>query len=194
MGNSIQAALQLYQHNLTPIPLIGKRPILKNWTNRFIETKIQPEEIINGIVDTYGNLVTFEGKNIGIITGQISNVIVLDFDDLTALTKLKKIGDLPPTWTVRSNRGLHLYFNYDARIPSMKLWDNIDILSDRKQVVAPPSIHPSGTVYSWYLSPTQINKANLPEWLIEYLLQLQYNGNYKFNEFSGEVKLCKKKL
>jgi len=90
------------------------------------------------------------------------------------------MGDLPLTWRVRTNRGIHLYFNYNDRIPSMKLWNNVDILSDKKMVVAPPSLHPNGTVYRWEISPKQVTKAELPIWFVDYLVNYQNrNGHEK---------------
>lgn len=59
----------------------------------------------------------------------------------------------------------------------MKLWGSIDVLSDKKQVVTPPSVHPSGTIYQWDISPDQIQKANLPHWLVEYLSQYKSKVN-----------------
>lgn len=178
LDKSIGAALQLLNYGLTPIPLLGKRPILKNWPIRFMDQRIQTNEIINGIVDQDDKIITYKNKNIGIITGLVSDCVVLDIDNLSTLTKLQKMGDLPLTWKVRSNRGVHLYFKYNHNIPSMKLWDSIDILSDKKQVVAPPSIHPKGTVYRWELSPKQVEKADLPLWLVEYILDNSRNGNF----------------
>ncbi|MBT2663853.1 bifunctional DNA primase/polymerase [Bacillus sp. ISL-45] len=179
MDKSIGAALQLLNYGLTPIPLLGKRPILKNWPSRFLDQRIQATEIINGIVDQDDKIITYKNKNIGIITGSVSDCIVLDIDDLSTLTKLKKMGDLPLTWRVRSNRGIHLYFKYNQDIPSMKLWDSIDILSDKKQVVAPPSIHPKGTVYRWELSPKQVEKADLPLWIVEYIFENRRIGIFE---------------
>ncbi|MCK0473910.1 bifunctional DNA primase/polymerase [Halalkalibacter sp. APA_J-10(15)] len=184
MNLSVLAALQLHQYGLTPIPLIEKRPILKGWSTRFIERPLQSDEIINGIKNPDGRNILYNNKNIGIVTGSVSNCIVLDFDDLTSHTKLEKLGQLPVTWTVRSNRGLHLYFNYTSEIPSMKLWDSIDILSDKKQVVAPPSLHPIGKKYVWVVSPKQVEKAELPKWLVEYLLE---NTNNQFKKTSTSI-------
>lgn len=171
MDKSIQAAQQLIDYGLTPIPLQGKRPIIKNWPTRFLEESIKHDDVINGIGDSDGKIITFTNKNIGIVTGKISNCIVLDIDDISELSRLEELGDFPLTWKVRSNRGIHLYFNYNNNIPSMKLWNSIDILSDKKQVVAPPSLHPSGTIYKWELSPKQVEKAELPSWFVEYILK-----------------------
>jgi hypothetical protein len=172
--------LQLFDYGLTPLPLVGKRPIIKNWPYRFNDKRIQKQEIIDGIVDSEGKIITYKNKNLGIVTGKVSNLIVLDIDNLSSLPKLKELGNVPKTWTVRTNRGLHLYFNYDDRVPSMKLWNSIDVLSDKKQEVAPPSVHPTGTTYQYGLSPSQIQKADLPVWLIEYLLKYKPDNNDSF--------------
>ncbi|MEI2354919.1 bifunctional DNA primase/polymerase [Mesobacillus zeae] len=125
---------------------------------------------MNGIIDQDGKIISYSNKNIGIVTGLVSNCFVLDVDNLATLTKLEKMGDLPLTWRVRSNRGVHLYFKYNNTIPSTKLWDSIDILSDNKQVVAPPSIHPSGTVYQ--PSPTLSTHDRLLYLAYTYVLNL----------------------
>lgn len=184
INKSVLAALQL-NYGLTPIPLVGKKPILKDWPNRFINDPIQQKEINEGIIDSTGKIIKFDDKNIGVITGAVSDCIVLDIDNLSSLSKLEKMGDIPLTWKVRTNRGIHLYFNNNDQIQSMKLWDNIDILSDKKQVVAPPSIHPNGTAYRWDLSPKQVEKAELPKWLVQYLSS---NQNFKIHEQASDKK------
>ncbi|TMN21919.1 bifunctional DNA primase/polymerase [Lentibacillus cibarius] len=165
MNTNTLAALQLFEYGLTPIPLIGKRPIVKNWSKRFLVHPLYKREIINGIPEN-NNLILFSNKNIGIITGQISNIIVLDLDELKLLPKLKEYGEIPPTWTVKSSRGYHFYFKYMDNIPSTRIWDGIDILADKKMVVAPPSVHPSGQKYYWIKSPKDTELAELPTWLI----------------------------
>ncbi|WP_053071927.1 bifunctional DNA primase/polymerase [Ornithinibacillus contaminans] len=177
MNTSILAALQLYQYGLTPVPLIEKRPLIKDWSNRFFEQPLKQQDIINGIVDPTGKTIRYDNRNIGILTGKISNIIVLDIDDTSLLNTLEKMGPLPDTWKVQTNRGYHLYFNYDKEVPSMKLWDKIDILSNKKQVVAPPSKHPNGRHYKWILSPKDVEKADLPEWLVDYLIDYSNQNN-----------------
>lgn len=179
MDKTIRSALQLYDYGLTPVPLSGKRPIVKQWSTRFLRSPLSKEEIVHGLPDRAGKVTSYEGMNLGIVTGSVSNVIVLDIDDMSSLTKLKQIGEIPATWSVQSNRGMHLYFNYDERIPSMKLWNTIDVLSDGKQVVVPPSQHPSGKIYGWIISPRMTTKADLPEWLVDLLFATKNNPTSK---------------
>jgi hypothetical protein len=79
---------------------------------------------------------------IGIITGAISNLVVLDFDDPALFQQFKtRYSDLAQTRTVQTRRGFHLYFHLPphVRIASRKI-AGIDLLSDGRYVVAPPSI------------------------------------------------------
>lgn len=194
MNRSILAALQLQQYGLTPIPLNEKRPLIDSWPTRFIDKPLKKSEIHNGLKNSDGRVVHYENNNIGIITGKVSNCIVLDFDDMSLLNKLKTFGEIPRTWTVQSNRGIHLYFQYDNSITNFKLWNDIDVLSDKKQVVAPPSIHPSGKKYKWLLSPKEVEKEKLPSWLLKILIEesktskisrTQYKNNHTFK--SNEI-------
>jgi len=177
--NTIQEALQLFRFGLTPIPLDGKRPIIKGWQNRFLDEPLTENDIVNGIKEKDGKVVTYKKQNIGIVTGKVSNVVVIDIDSKEALMRLKEMGDLPKTWTSKSNRGWHLYYNY-VPLPSCKPMDDVDFLSDKKQVVAPPSIHPSGHQYRWVISPSEIEKADLPKWFIQFIMnQKQIAQTYK---------------
>lgn len=115
--------------------------------------------------------------NIGIATGDISGVIVLDIDaqhgGALSLTNLEaKNGKLPETWTVHTGGGgLHLYFEYVEGIRNrVGVVPGIDIRSDKGYVVAPPSLHISGNRYVWddYNKPcTSFQRpAHAPDWLI----------------------------
>lgn len=177
MNKTLRAVIQLLDNGLVSIPLSGKRPLLKNWSTFFNKNNnnrdLTKDDVIHGIVDYSDKRITYENKNIGILTGEISNCIVVDIDDMNGLKRLTERGPIPKTWTVKTSRGLHLYFNYDPRVCSTKLWGQIDILSDKRQVVAPPSIHPSGTVYTWMISPKMVPKADPPKWLLELLFKQQ---------------------
>jgi putative DNA primase/helicase len=94
--------------------------------------------------------------NIGIATGAVSGVIVLDIDGRQGLETLKKLiaerGPLSPTHAVKTARGWHLYFRTPASgiaIPCSS-GNGLDVRGDGGYVVAPPSIHISGHVYRWF--------------------------------------------
>jgi len=105
-----------------------------------------------------------ETYNIAIITGRVSNLIVIDVDDPEKAKRL----NLPKTATVQTARGFHYYYQYPdgVIIPSKHYEDlGIDLKGDGGYVVAPPSMHPSGVQYKWLVPPDNI--VDFPEHLIE---------------------------
>lgn len=95
--------------------------------------------------------------NIGIVTGEISNLIVLDIDPKhggdAALGRLEqRFGPLSATVeAVTGGDGRHLYFAHPGGLTRNRagLAQGIDLRGDGGYIVAPPSIHPTGRPYSW---------------------------------------------
>lgn len=83
--------------------------------------------------------------NLAIVTGW-GNLVVIDFDNFQAYNSWQLETTLPPTYSVLTTRGLHLYFHLENSTASLKL-PGIDIQSYGKYVLVPPSIHPSGSSY-----------------------------------------------
>ena len=77
--------------------------------------------------------------NLGIITGKISGISVIDVDGEKGRDSIRGIV-LPPTRVVKTPRGYHYYYQYneDMRTVAGQL-DGVDIRSDGGFVVAPPS-------------------------------------------------------
>jgi hypothetical protein len=93
--------------------------------------------------------------NIGIATGAVSGIMVIDVDGekglATLLALVAQYAALPPTAVVKTARGWHLYFLMPAgcqRIPCSS-GDGLDVRADCGYVVAPPSRHASGHIYQW---------------------------------------------
>jgi len=114
--------------------------------------------------------------NIGIVTGEISNLIVLDVDPKhggdTALERLeRRYRPLSATVeAVTGGGGRHLYFAHPGGLTRNRvgLAQGIDLRGDGGYIVAPPSTHPSGGLYEWVAghTPEEIALAPLPRWLI----------------------------
>lgn len=100
--------------------------------------------------------------NVGIITGSISNLIVIDIDGDEAKRTFQAVAAalssnlqeaIKSTMSVRTGGGgAHLYFKTDKPINHKKLWvgeghNEVAIKGEGGYVVAPPSIHPSGKPY-----------------------------------------------
>ncbi|MBC7341179.1 MAG: bifunctional DNA primase/polymerase [Clostridia bacterium] len=111
--------------------------------------------------------------NIGLLTGEINQLIVLDADGREGLATLRG-KPLPPTPCARTGGGgLHYYFrhpgypvqNFVRKLPGL------DFRGDGGYVLAPPSLHPSGKRYEWVtgLALFEIELAPLPAWLVAIL-------------------------
>jgi hypothetical protein len=114
--------------------------------------------------------------NIGIVTGEISNLIVLDVDPKhggDAMLERLEYRFKPLSTTVKAvtgGGGRHLYFAHPGGLTPNRagLAQGIDLRGDGGYVVAPPSVHPSGRPYAWTSgrAPDEITLAPLPRWII----------------------------
>lgn len=128
-------------------PIHGKRPLLKDWESFTVKDY---EWLYPRYKDHIGN--------VGIVTGEASNIIVLDIDmhdqGMDEWQKLVKIHGEPLTPKVQSGSGgFHYYFKYEERVKHFKsgskvvknekgIGVGIDIKNARSQVIYPGSIHP----------------------------------------------------
>ena len=105
--------------------------------------------------------------NIGIVTGKVSGIAVVDLDSIEAI-KFAQENKFPKTPGVKTRPDrFHLYFKYKDGVRNFqqrKDLPNIDMRGEGGYVVAPPSIHELGHQYEWI--PTVgpgIPRADLPE-------------------------------
>lgn len=126
-------------------PNMGKHPRIK-W-DEYIRRLPTEEEITSWFGDLYA------GSNIGLVTGSVSKICVVDLDRSDGLDVVK--GQLKlPTNTLTSQTGgggMHLYYRLNGdTIPSrIGMIDHVDIKSEKGFVVLPPSKHKSGRSYQW---------------------------------------------
>lgn len=123
------------------------------------------------------------GANIGIPTGPVSDVLVIDIDAAkggwASADNLEAEGNLfPATRVVKTGGGgLHSYFRYPSgvtiRNSESKLALGVDVRGDGGYVIAPPSLHRSGNRYTWAsldgLDGDGNEFAPAPDWLLERL-------------------------
>ncbi len=119
-------------------------------------------------VVTDPEIASWQWPNIGIVTGAVSGVIVLDVDSADGEAELTRNG-VPETPCAKTSNGRHLYFKHPGGTVSnfVKRLPGLDLRGDGGYVVAPPSTHPSGAVYSWLVSPEDMPFADSPQWLID---------------------------
>jgi len=106
--------------------------------------------------------------NVGIVAGRVSGIIVLDDDD-GGETMRKNGWHVPPTPTVKTKRGYQYYFRCpEVGLPTFDVvTEKVEVRGDGAYVVAPPSVHHSGSVYEWVISPDEADLADPPAWLME---------------------------
>ena len=119
----------------------------------------------------------FPDANIGVVTGFLSGVFVLDVDgDLGAETLAqlqRQHGPLPRTWRSRTGRGEHIWFRFpseELRNTAGEIAPGLDTRGEGGYVVAPGSIHASGVAYEWQDDGDPVlgcDLAHLPEWLLD---------------------------
>lgn len=153
-------ALAYQQAGFSVIPVKrDKRPLLP-WT-RYQTTRASPEEI-----DSWWN--KWPEANIAIITGQISNLVVIDIDSPIGLEAYKaQFGEVHQT--CRQNTGkpgaLHLCFRPPSGVKlqnSSRTLPDVDTRGDGGYIVAAPSVHLSGAVYTWIVDPLESPDDLLP--------------------------------
>lgn len=116
---------------------------------------------------------------IGMPTGRVSGVIVIDldvregYDGADALRNLEDAyGELPETITaLTAGGGQHLYWKYpgwDVRNSASKLGLGIDVRGDGGYVIVPPSRMADGRAYEWEASNPD-GMAELPVWALRLL-------------------------
>ena len=112
--------------------------------------------------------------NIGLATGEVNNLVVVDVDDeeIWATFLATQAEGLPKGPKVKTGKGHHLYFSYptgrsirNSQTPGM----GFDIRANGGHVVAPPSIHPNGSVYEF--TTTEEKLPELPNWLLELIAE-----------------------
>lgn len=114
--------------------------------------------------------------NVGIVTGAVSGLAVLDVDarnggDETLRDLTAKHGPIPDTATVLTGGGgEHLYFRLPGGVAlrSCVLGPGLELKAEGSYVVAPPSLHAWGRQYDWELGrdPRTLPPAPLPDWLL----------------------------
>lgn len=119
--------------------------------------------------------------NVGIVTGPQSGFFVIDADTMEGHGKdgvgtlrgwIEENCDLPHTIEADSpSGGWHVYFRYpdgiDIQTNDNKLAPGIDVRGAGGMVLAPPSVRPDGTAYSWRNPPDFFDVADCPQWLLD---------------------------
>ena len=141
----LDQALQLLNQNISVVASRrdDKRPV-SNWTE--YQKRLPTKEELETWFKQDPNY------NIGIITGPISGLFVLDIESSVEINEFLKSHPVPPTTTVRTGSGgTHFYFQYpkEGTIPTKaRIFGKdskwlVDVRGAGGFVICPSSIHPT---------------------------------------------------
>ncbi len=115
--------------------------------------------------------------NVGIRTGTDSDLLVIDVDVAhggpdSLRSVLRRLGTLPEHPVAKTGGGgCHLLFQHPGgRVSSRQaVAEGIDIRADGGYIIAPSSIHATGSPYEWRVDPEKTPPPTIPELWLEWL-------------------------
>jgi hypothetical protein len=142
---------------------IGKKPLVK-WEAYQHRLPTEPE--------ARKWWTKWPDANIGLATGKVSRVIVIDLDSQAAIANVGlKFGDYPPLLTLCSftHRGMQVFATQIGQWMEVKngqkVMPGVDVRGDGGYVVLPSSAHREGSTYEW--ADESVPVITAPDWLME---------------------------
>ena len=156
----------------------------------------------NFILKCGKTLKEYSNKNLynrSLITGHLSGVTVLDIDYIDHFNELctKYNIVIPNTLTIKTRRGVHLYFKYNNKIESGELFINsdkiADILNDKRLCMAPGSHYNKKGETGYYTIINDCEPAIIPLELEQYIITSQNKPKNKIDVLDDLINKFKKK-
>jgi hypothetical protein len=164
--NLLKAALHYEKMGFCVIPVKpNKKPYVK-WE------KYQTEKATDTQLQEWWQ--KWPGANVGVVTGEISGIMVVDADSKAGFDALNDF--LPDSLlipTVKTKKGHHLWFEYRKGLANkVRPLTDCDIRTDGGYIVAPPSNN-GECGHSWMpgLKITDLTPAPMPDMLFDVLQQ-----------------------
>lgn len=132
--------------SILPVKPEEKRPYMTNWL-QYNKTRATKEVATNWFTN-------LSGAGVGVVTGRISNMVVLDVESYCKIPLDELLKKYPTQMISRTGSGgYHLFYQYPTHVPHIGnrvgLFEGIDLRADGGFIVLPPTIHPSGGKYEW---------------------------------------------
>ena len=187
--NKLQAALHYREKGFSVIPIRPDKKPFTQWTE--FQRRLATEAEIRAWWDKW------PGANVGIVTGEISGVFVVDCDNEDAYQKIQEL--LPDNFVsciVKSPRGYHIYLFYSANQTignATGIMPGVDIRGEGGYIIAPPSVNAEGKAYSWMqgLGIDEVAPAAAPCALLSALLNNNnslYRGGFDKSQKDSHTK------
>lgn len=132
--------------SVLPVKPEEKRPYMTNWL-QYTRTRANKQTVTN-----WFNSLT--GAGIGVVTGRVSNMVVLDVES-DCPYPIEDILKKYPTqmYSRTGSGGYHLFYQYPTNVSRVAnrvgIFERADLRADGGFIVLPPTIHPSGGRYEW---------------------------------------------
>jgi P4 family phage/plasmid primase-like protien len=141
--------------------------------------------------DNFKDFVNDDDKTFLIITGKMSNLTVVDFDENYIYEDLlKEYPELKDHLTVKTNKGYHIYFKYESKIKTdtdVNGLTGIDTRNDDGLIIAPPTkyklLNNSKVGYQYLYG----NLLKMPEFLLNQLIPEEPKEKPKENKKKKEL-------
>lgn len=168
----LESALQYHNLGFNVIPVNqDKRPLIK-WET-YQKQKSTKEEIENWFLK-------FKDPNIGLVTGEISDLLVIDTDTPASIQEVQDF--LPENLVTPIQRtphgGKHFFFKHQQGFSNRaRLVPGTDIRTTGGYIVVDPSTNGNGLTWKWIegLSLLELTPAPLPDALLSYLQVFAYS-------------------
>lgn len=133
-------AQKYFEKGLSVIPVRGKGITIPDWSK--YSTSLPTQQEIDGWASGQ-----WADAGIAIVCGPVSGITVIDADSSEILQKIKNAGITSPIRKFGS-KGESLFFKFNGK--RSEVYENLDIISEGKYTVIPPSIHPvTNRPYIW---------------------------------------------
>lgn len=157
----------MHQHRGKPCQNVGKRPLIA-W--EAFQTRMPTIEEVRTWWDRWPL------ANIGMPTGRLSGIVVLDADSSDAKKVAMDQGGVdrtPAVWTGKPG-GIHYWLAHPGEevsnfVAGKKRYPGLDFRGDGGYVLVPPSRHVSGAEYRWVDATVGMTPAPVPPWLMDLL-------------------------
>lgn len=132
--------------SILPVKPSEKRPYMTNWL-QYQHVKATKEMAENWFT-------SLTGAGVGMVTGRISGVVVLDVESYCKIPIEELLRRYPTQMVSRTGSGgYHLFYLYPNDVPKIAnrvgIFEGADIRADGGFIVLPPTRHPNGRLYEW---------------------------------------------
>ncbi|MEZ6103871.1 MAG: bifunctional DNA primase/polymerase [Pirellulaceae bacterium] len=149
MSDVLHFAFEYFDRGWSIIPLVGKRPPKNFGWKRFQTERATLDDVKRWFTPSCDGFT-----NIGIVTGAVSGITVVDCDTPNDTKWWRENYPATPLASRTGRGGAHLFYRASPILPignrANILGRDIDIRGDGGYVCAPPSVHPDTDVdYEW---------------------------------------------